>query len=406
MKKPCVVLGVTGGIAAYRAPDIARRLIKAGCEVFCILTKSAQNIITKQTMETMSKNPCVVDMFESPKSWEVEHIALATRADLFLIAPATANLIAKMAAGIADDMLTTTVLATKASVLVVPAMNTNMYENPITQRNIAALAALGVRFMEPTEGMLANGHIGKGHIPEVDEIVRRALDELDAGAPNSDLKGLKVLVTAGPTREAIDPVRYITNRSSGKMGYAVAAEAARRGAEVVLVSGPVALEKPEGVERVFVQSTLDLFNEMTSRCEGADLIIQSAAPADFRPLTVAETKIKKLGGDGMTLELTQNPDVAASVGKLKKEGQVIVGFAAETDHIGENARAKLLRKNADFIVANDVTRPGAGFDVDTNIASIVTAEGVEELPLMQKSELAAWILDRALAVRKAKAEEA
>lgn len=394
MKKPCVVLGVTGGIAAYKAADIARRLHKAGCEVHCILTQHALEFITAKTMETMSANPCVVDMFESPRSWEVEHIALAQAADVFLVAPATANFIGKMAAGIADDMLTTTVMATKAPVLVVPAMNVNMYENPITQRNIQSLSALGVRFMEPLEGMLANGHIGKGHIPEVDDIVAETLAFLKPA--QQDLKGLRVVVTAGPTREMLDPVRFITNRSSGKMGYALAQAAAKRGAEVVLVSGHTDLPCPEGVVRVDVLSTADLLAVMLREAPSADIVIQAAAPADYRPQTVAEQKLKKQGDAPMTLTLVPNPDVAAAIGAGKKPQQVFVGFAAETQSVTQNAEKKLKAKNIDFIVANDVTKPGAGFDVDTNIATFLSATGTEELPLMPKAALAEKILDKAL----------
>lgn len=395
MKKPCVVLGVTGGIAAFKAADIARRLHKKGCDVFCIMTKNALEFITQKTMETMSANPVVVDMFESPKTWEVEHIALANRADVFLIAPATANIIGKMASGIADDMLSTTVMATTAPVLVVPAMNTNMYENPVTQRNMETLKGYGVHFMEPAHGMLANGHIGKGHIPEVDDIVSATLALLDA---KKDLAGIQLLVTGGPTRERIDPVRYITNDSSGKMGYAIAAAAAARGAEVTLVSGPTALDCPRGVTRIDIESTQDLLQAMQAHVSAADIVIQAAAPADYRPANRAEQKIKKQDGQGMTIALCENPDVAATIGKAKKENQVFVAFAAETQDLYENAKKKLQKKNVDFMVANDVTRPGAGFNHDTNIAALIDADSVEELPLMQKSELADQILNKALKV--------
>ena len=390
LKDKNIVLGVTGGIAAYRAAQIARDLTKKGAHVYCILTKNALNFITQQTMETLTGNPAVVDMFARPDKWEVEHISLAKRADVFLVAPASANCLGKMAAGVADDMLTTTVMATKAPVLIAPAMNTNMYENPVTQRNMRTLRELlGVTFIEPSTGLLACNDVGKGHIADDKDIlaaVERALGE-------KDFAGKKVLVTAGPTREAIDPVRYLTNKSSGKMGYAIAAAAARRGAEVTLISGPVALEKPDGVTRVFIESTQDLYREMEARCGAQDVIIQAAAPADYRPEHIAEQKIKKTGDEPFDIHLVQNPDVAAMVGQHKRPGQILVGFAAETQNLSENAGKKLLKKNLDFIVGNDVTRPGAGFDVDTNIVTFYDAKGETALPQLLKSEVADRILD-------------
>ena len=390
LKDKNIVLGVTGGIAAYRAAQIARDLTKKGAHVYCILTKNALNFITQQTMETLTGNPAVVDMFARPVKWEVEHISLAKRADVFLVAPASENFLGKMAAGVADDMLTTTVMATKAPIIIAPAMNTNMYENPVTQRNMRTLRELlGVTFVEPSTGLLACNDVGKGHIADDKDIiaaVERALGE-------KDFAGKKVLVTAGPTREAIDPVRYLTNKSSGKMGYAIAAAAARRGAEVTLISGPVALKKPDGVTRVFIESTRDLYREMEARCEAQDVIIQAAAPADYRPEHVAEQKIKKTGDEPFDIHLVQNPDVAAMVGQHKRPGQILVGFAAETQNLSENAGKKLLKKNLDFIVGNDVTRPGAGFDVDTNIVTFYDAKGETALPQLLKSEVADRILD-------------
>ena len=390
LKDKNIVLGVTGGIAAYRAAQIARDLTKKGAHVYCILTKNALNFITQQTMETLTGNPAVVDMFARPDKWEVEHISLAKRAVVFLVAPASANFLGKMAAGVADDMLTTTVMATKAPVLIAPAMNTNMYENPVTQRNMRTLRELlGVTFIEPSTGLLACNDVGKGHIADDKDIlaaVERALGE-------KDFAGKKVLVTAGPSREAIDPVRYLTNKSSGKMGYAIAAAAARRGAEVTLISGPVALEKPDGVTRVFIESTQDLYREMEARCGAQDVIIQAAAPADYRPEHIAEQKIKKTGDEPFDIHLVQNPDVAAMVGQHKRPGQILVGFAAETQNLSENAGKKLLKKNLDFIVGNDVTRPGAGFDVDTNIVTFYDAKGETALPQLLKSEVADRILD-------------
>lgn len=388
-----VVLGITGGIAAYRAAQIAREMTKRGAHVYCILTRNATNFITQQTMETLTGNPAVVDMFARPDKWEVEHIALAKRADVFLVAPASANFIGKVASGVADDMLTTTVMATRAPLLIAPAMNSNMYENPVTQRNMQTLKTLlRAQFIEPKVGLLACNDVGKGHIAD-DETI---LEAVERALTPGDLTGKKVLVTAGPTREALDPVRFLTNRSSGRMGYALAEAAARRGAEVMLVSGPVALECPTGVRREFVESTQDLYCAMERLCREQDVIIQAAAPADYRPAHIAGQKIKKADGEAMELKLVENPDVAAMVGSKKRPGQVLVAFAAETQNLSENAAKKLDKKNVDFIVGNDVTRPGAGFDVDTNIITIFDRSGATELPMMKKTEVADKILDYVL----------
>jgi len=388
-----VVLGITGGIAAYRAAQIAREMTKRGTHVYCILTRNATNFITQQTMETLTGNPAVVDMFARPDKWEVEHIALAKRADVFLVAPASANFIGKVASGVADDMLTTTVMATRAPLLIAPAMNSNMYENPVTQRNMQTLKTLlRAQFIEPKVGLLACNDVGKGHIAD-DETI---LEAVERALTPGDLTGKKVLVTAGPTREALDPVRFLTNRSSGRMGYALAEAAARRGAEVTLVSGPVALECPTGVRREFVESTQDLYCAMERLCREQDVIIQAAAPADYRPAHIAGQKIKKADGEAMELKLVENPDVAAMVGSKKRPGQVLVAFAAETQNLSENAAKKLDKKNVDFIVGNDVTRPGAGFDVDTNIITIFDRSGATELPMMKKTEVADKILDHVL----------
>ena len=388
-----VVLGITGGIAAYRAAQIAREMTKRGAHVYCILTRNATNFITQQTMETLTGNPAVVDMFARPDKWEVEHIALAKRADVFLVAPASANFIGKVASGVADDMLTTTVMATRAPLLIAPAMNSNMYENPVTQRNMQTLKTLlRAQFIEPKVGLLACNDVGKGHIAD-DETI---LEAVERALTPGDLTGKKVLVTAGPTREALDPVRFLTNRSSGRMGYALAEAAARRGAEVTLVSGPVALECPTGVRREFVESTQDLYCAMERLCREQDVIIQAAAPADYRPAHIAGQKIKKADGEALELKLVENPDVAAMVGSKKRPGQVLVAFAAETQNLSENAAKKLDKKNVDFIVGNDVTRPGAGFDVDTNIITIFDRSGATELPMMKKAEVADKILDHVL----------
>ena len=388
-----VVLGITGGIAAYRAAQIAREMTKRGAHVYCILTRNATNFITQQTMETLTGNPAVVDMFARPDKWEVEHIALAKRADVFLVAPASANFIGKVASGVADDMLTTTVMATRAPLLIAPAMNSNMYENPVTQRNMQTLKTLlRAQFIEPKVGLLACNDVGKGHIAD-DETI---LEAVERALTPGDLTGKKVLVTAGPTREALDPVRFLTNRSSGRMGYALAEAAARRGAEVTLVSGPVALECPTGVRREFVESTQDLYCAMERLCREQDVIIQAAAPADYRPTHIAGQKIKKADGEALELKLVENPDVAAMVGSKKRPGQALVAFAAETQNLSENAAKKLDKKNVDFIVGNDVTRPGAGFDVDTNIITIFDRSGATELPMMKKTEVADKILDHVL----------
>lgn len=392
-----IVLGVTGGIAAYKACEICSRLKKAGAQVHVVMTKNACQFVAPLTFETLSNHPAVTDTFARPESWEVEHVALAKRADLFVIAPATANILAKMACGIADDMLSTTVLATRAPVLVAPAMNTGMWENAATRENVRILKERGVRFIGPEGGYLACGDSGPGRMSEPAAILEAIGEMLN---PVEDFAGLRVLVTAGPTRENIDPVRFITNRSSGKMGYAIAEAAARRGAKVTLVSGPVNLSAPQGVERVDVQTTQDLCDAMLARCGEADIVIQAAAPADFAPKEAAEQKIKKKAGEEMTLTFRQTPDVAAAVGKMKKPGQVLVGFAAETADLMGNAARKLKKKNLDMIVANDVTAPGAGFDVDTNIVTFLTAAGAESLPCLPKRQVADELLTRALALHQ------
>ena len=390
-----VVLGVTGGIAAYKACELTSRLRKAGAQVYVIMTKHACEFVAPLTFETLSNHPTVTDTFARPDTWEVEHIALAKRADVFVIAPATANILAKMAHGIADDMLSTTVLATKAPVLVAPAMNTGMWENAATRENVEILRRRGIRFIGPEGGFLACGDTGAGRMSEPKEIFEAIEAILN---PKRDMEGLHVLVTAGPTQERIDPVRYITNRSSGKMGYAIADAAAKRGAKVTLVTGPVNLNMPEGVEAVRILSTQDLYDAMTARCPEMDIVIQAAAPADFTPSVVADQKIKKQGDGDLTLTLRQTPDVAAQVGRLKHEGQVLVGFAAETNDVLENAQGKLQKKNLDMIVANDVTAPGAGFDVDTNIVTFVTRKKQETLPCLPKTQVAEELLDRALGI--------
>ena len=397
MKKPCVVLGVTGGIAVYKACELLRLLQKRGIDVFVVMTQNACRFVAPLTFETLSGHPVAVDTFDRPQTWEVEHIALAKRADLFLIAPATANIMGKMACGIADDMLSTTVMATRAPVLVAPAMNTGMWENAAVQQNIKTLRARGVEIVAPVSGHLACGDSGAGKLEDVEVIAERACELLFA---KKDMEGLRVMVTAGPSREALDPVRYISNRSSGKMGYAIAQAAQKRGAEVTLLSGPVAIEAPQGVKLVPFTTTQELLDRASELAREQDLLIQAAAPADYRAKEVAPQKIKKQGGEPMTFTLVENPDVAATLGKAKRSGQVFVGFAAETNDVLAHAKDKLARKNLDMIVANDVTRPGAGFDVDTNIVTPITKDGQEALPMMSKAEVAQRILDRALALRR------
>ena len=397
MKKPCVVLGVTGGIAVYKACELLRLLQKRGIDVFVVMTQNACRFVAPLTFETLSGHPVAVDTFDRPQTWEVEHIALAKRADLFLIAPATANIMGKMACGIADDMLSTTVMATRAPVLVAPAMNTGMWENAAVQQNVKTLRARGVEIVAPVSGHLACGDSGAGKLEDVAVIAERACELLFA---KKDMEGLRVMVTAGPSREALDPVRYISNRSSGKMGYAIAQAAQKRGAVVTLLSGPVAIEAPQGVKLVPFTTTQELLDRASELAQEQDVLIQAAAPADYRAKEIAPQKIKKQGGEPMTFTLVENPDVAATLGKAKRSGQVFVGFAAETNDVLAHARDKLARKNLDMIVANDVTRPGAGFDVDTNIVTLITKDGQEALPMMSKAEVAQRILDRALALRK------
>ncbi len=395
----CVVLGVTGGIAAYKACELTSRLRKAGAQVYVIMTKNACQFVAPLTFETLSNHPVATDTFARPERWEVEHVALAKRADVFVIAPATANILAKMACGLADDMLSTTVLATRAPVLVAPAMNTGMWDNPATQENVERLQQRGVHFIGPEGGFLACGDTGAGRMSEPKDIFD-AIEKLLA--MQQDLAGLSVLVTAGPTQERLDPVRFITNRSSGKMGYAIAAAAAARGASVTLVTGSTSLPIPQGVNAVRILSTQELYDQMLALCPKMDVVIQAAAPADFTPETVADQKIKKQGNEPLVIRLTQTPDVAAAVGKTKKEGQTLVGFAAETNDVLQNAQKKLAKKNLDLIVANDVTAPGAGFDVDTNIVTFVTQDGLEKLPKMKKAEVADALLDRILRAREGK----
>lgn len=393
LKEKRIVLGVSGGIAAYKACDLVSRLKKRGAQVRVVLTKHACEFVPPLTFETLSGNPAYTDAFD--RKFEIEHVALAKWADAVVIAPATANILAKMAAGIADELLSTTLLAATAPVLAAPAMNTAMWKNPATQANVKTLAERGVTFVGPESGVLACGDADVGRMSEPAQIV----DALDAllNPPVRDLEGRRVLVTAGPTVERIDPVRYITNRSTGKMGYAIAEAAVARGAIVTLVSGPVELDAPKGAELVKIESSAQLCEAVLARASEMDAVIQAAAPADFTPETVAEKKIKKTG-DEMSLKLVPTTDVAAELGRRKRPGQVLVAFAAETNDVEDNARGKLVRKNADLVVANDVTRPGAGFGADTNIVTLVTRDGLAPLPKQSKRAVADAILDRVRAL--------
>ena len=395
MEKKTVVIGVCGGIAAYKACDIVSKLKKLDLNVHVIMTKSACEFVAPMTFQTLSQNFAITDMFEEPKTWDVEHISLAKKADTFLIVPATANVIGKIAGGIADDMLTTTVMATKAPVIIAPAMNTNMYENPIVQDNIEKLKGYGYKFVEPASGRLACGDLGRGKLADVDDIVHEVYVSLFG---SDDLKGMKITVTAGPTVEDIDPVRYITNRSSGKMGYSIAKRAIMRGAEVTLISGPTSLERPRGVHK-FVQtlSAESLYNAVNDNFEDCDALIQSAAVADYKPKNYSKKKVKKKDGD-LSVELARTKDVAKEMGKIKAD-KVLVGFAAETNDLLQNAQRKIESKNLDFIVANDLTKEGAGFNTDTNIVKIIDADGnMEDYPKMSKEDVADIILDKVKAI--------
>ena len=388
-----IVVGVTGGIAAYKACDLVSRLKKRGAQVRVVLTEHACQFVQPLSFETLSGNPAYTDSFD--RKYEIGHVALAKWADLLLIAPATANCMAKMACGIADDLLSTTCLAVRCPVLVAPAMNSAMWRNPATQANLALLGSRGVRFVGPEAGHLACGDDDVGRMSEPEQIVE-AVDAILN--PLRDLEGLNVLVTAGPTVERIDPVRYITNRSTGKMGYALAEAARDRGANVTLISGPTSLTAPEGVELVQIKSSAQLCAAVLERGERADVVVQAAAPADFRPKNVAERKIKKTG-ESMTLELEATTDIAAELGRRKQPGQILVAFAAETNDVMDNARGKLIKKNADLIVANDVSRSDAGFGVDTNVITLITAEDVRALEKMSKRAAADAILSRVQELR-------
>ena len=392
----CVVIGVTGGIAVYKALDVISALRKKDIEVHVIMTESASKFVNPLTFQSISQNMVVTDMFAEPKAWEIQHISLAQKADLMLVAPATANIIGKISNGIADDMLSTTIMATKAKVLIAPAMNTNMYENKIVQNNISKLKDFGYKFIEPASGRLACGDVGIGKLADVNTIVERVLEELEE--KEQDLLGRKVLISAGPTIAPIDPVRYITNRSTGKMGYAIAQEARERGAEVVLVSGPTNLNPPKDVKIINIKTNEEMKNEILQYFEWADIVIKSAAVADYKPKEYSEEKIKKGDGD-LNLCLTRDNDILKSLGEIKTH-QILVGFAAESNNVLENANKKLKNKNLDFIVANDITSSDTGFGSEDNKVVILSKNDEKlELEKMSKKEVASNIFDMILEKR-------
>lgn len=388
----CVLLGITGGIAAYKMANVASGLRKAGATVHVIMTENATKFITPLTFETLTNNRCVVDTFARDFQYDVKHISLAKAADLILIAPATANVIAKLANGLADDMLTTTVLAARCKKLVAPAMNTAMLENPITQDNLAKLKKYGFGIIEPAVGMLACKDVGSGKLPEPETLLDCIAMEL---AREKDMAGLHVTVTAGPTQEALDPVRYLTNHSTGRMGYAIAREAMLRGADVTLISGPTALKPVPGVKTVDVVSAKDMFEAVQAALPETDILMKAAAVADYRPMSIAEDKIKKQDGD-MAIPLERTDDILGWVAEHRHPGLFVCGFSMETRDMLENSRKKLARKHLDMIAANNLKVAGAGFGVDTNVVTILTADGIQELPLMGKDQVAAKLLDAVL----------
>lgn len=388
----CVLLGITGGIAAYKMANVASGLRKAGATVHVIMTENATKFITPLTFETLTNNRCVVDTFARDFQYDVKHISLAKAADLILIAPATANVIAKLANGLADDMLTTTVLAARCKKLVAPAMNTAMLENPITQDNLAKLKKYGFGIIEPAVGMLACKDVGSGKLPEPETLLDCIAMEL---AREKDMAGLHVTVTAGPTQEALDPVRYLTNHSTGRMGYAIAREAMLRGADVTLISGPTALKPVPGVKTVDVVSAMDMFEAVQAALPETDILVKAAAVADYRPMSIAEDKIKKQDGD-MAIPLERTDDILGWVAEHRHPGLFVCGFSMETRDMLENSRKKLDRKHLDMIAANNLKVAGAGFGVDTNVVTILTADGIQELPLMGKDQVAAKLLDAIL----------
>lgn len=401
LKDKTIVLGVTGGIAVYKAADLVSKLKKRGAKVEVIMTNAATEFVTPLTFQTMSENIVHTKMFNKLDSIDVEHISLAQKGDVMLIAPATADIIGKIANGIADDLLTTVVMASNKKIIFAPAMNTKMYENPIVQENIEKLKKIGYEFISPGSGRLACGDYGSGKMAEPEDIV----DYLDKSFISKDLLNKDIVITAGPTKEAIDPVRYMSNNSSGKMGYALAQNAINRGANVTLISGPTSLNPPNGVNFISIETTEDMLKAVSKSFDKCDVLIKAAAPADYRPEKFSPIKIKKSGEnkDGLTIKYIKNPDIAAYFGEKKKH-QVMVGFAAETNNLYEYSMGKIVKKNLDFIVANDVSKEGAGFSVDTNIVSIIDKNGdKKDYPMMNKKEVAKIILDKVKYILKIKA---
>ena len=394
LKDKTVLLGVTGSIAAYKIASLASMLVKQGAKVQVLMTENATNFINPITFETLTGHKCLVDTFDRNFEFSVEHVSIAKAADVVMIAPASANVIAKLAHGLADDMLTTTVLACRCKKIIAPAMNTNMYENPIVQDNLKVCERYGMEVITPATGYLACGDTGAGKMPEPEVLFEYIVREIAFG---KDLAGKRVLVTAGPTRESIDPVRFITNRSTGKMGYAVARAAAYRGARVTLVTGPVNLKPPMFVDVVPVESAREMIEAVTLRSGEMDMIVKSAAVADYRPGTVGEEKIKKSDGD-MSIALERTDDILGWLGSHRREGQILCGFSMETQNMLENSAAKLEKKHVDMIVANNLKVSGAGFGTDTNVVTFITKDGAEELPILTKDEVAHRLLDRLLSL--------